>query len=59
MNRRPILIVEDEPDLGKVLLESLSQNGYAVHLAENAEKALKLFNQKPLTWSSPTSACRI
>ena len=47
MNRRPILIVEDEPDLGKVLLESLSQNGYTVHLAENAEKALKLFNQKP------------
>jgi len=47
MNRRPILIVEDEPDLGKVLLEGLSQNGYTVHLAENAEKALKLFNHKP------------
>ena len=46
MNRRPILIVEDEPDLGKVLLENLSQNGYVVHLAENAEKALKLFNHK-------------
>ena len=46
MNRRPILIVEDEPDLGKVLLESLSQNGYTVHLAENAEKALKLFSHK-------------
>ena len=46
MNRRPILIVEDEPDLGKVLLESLSQNGYAVHLAENAEKALRLFSHK-------------
>ena len=47
MNRRPILIVEDEPELGKVLLEGLSQNGYSLHLAENAEKALKLFKQKP------------
>ena len=46
MNRRPILIVEDEPDLGKVLFESLSQNGYTVHLAENAEKALRLFSHK-------------
>jgi DNA-binding NtrC family response regulator len=46
MNRRPILIVEDEPELGKVLLEGLSQNGYSLQLAENAEKALKLFKQK-------------
>lgn len=46
MTPSPILIVEDEPELGKVLLESLSQNGYMVHLAENAEKALKLFTHK-------------
>jgi two-component system response regulator FlrC len=45
MKRNPILIVEDEPELGKVLLESLSQNGYAVNLAETAEKAIKLFNE--------------
>ena len=46
MNRRPILIVEDEPELGRVLLESLSQNGYSAHLAETAEKALNLIGQK-------------
>ena len=46
MNRRPILIVEDEPELGKVLRESLSQNGYSAHLAESAEKALNLIGQK-------------
>jgi len=45
MNRRPILIVEDELELGKVLLESLSQNGYSPHLAENAQKALNLISQ--------------
>jgi len=46
MNRRPILIVEDEPALGEILQNGLSQNGYSVHLAESAEKALKLFNQR-------------
>ena len=46
MNRRPILIVEDEPELGRVLLENLSQNGYSAHLAESAEKALNLIGQK-------------
>jgi DNA-binding NtrC family response regulator len=47
MDKRPILIVEDEPELGKVLAQNLSQNGYAVQLAETAEKALIVFNQKP------------
>ncbi len=47
MNKKPILIVEDEPELGKVLLEGLSANGYYPQLAENAEKALKLFGQNP------------
>ena len=46
MNRRPILIVEDEPALGEILQNGLSLNGYSVHLAESAEKALKLFNQR-------------
>ncbi len=40
------MIVEDEPELGRVLLESLSQNGYSAHLAETAEKALSLIGQK-------------
>ena len=46
MNRRPILIVEDEPELGRVLLDSLSRNGYTAHLAESAQKALNLISQK-------------
>ena len=40
------MIVEDEPELGRVLLESLSQNGYSAHLAECAQKALDLISQK-------------
>ena len=40
------MIVEDEPALGEILQNGLSQNGYSVHLAETAEKALKLFNQR-------------
>jgi DNA-binding NtrC family response regulator len=47
MNRRPILIVEDEPELGRVLLEALSKNGFSPHMAESAEKALKLFKERP------------
>ncbi len=46
MPRRPILIVQEEPELGKILLETLSQNGYSAHLAESAEKALNLICQK-------------
>jgi DNA-binding response OmpR family regulator len=38
MNRRPILIVEDEPELGRVLLDGLSQNGYSLQLAETPRK---------------------
>jgi DNA-binding NtrC family response regulator len=45
MTKSPILIVEDEPQLGKVLLQGLSQNKYTVHLAENGEKALGLFSK--------------
>ncbi len=47
MDKRPILIVEDEPELGEVLAQNLSREGYAVHLAETAEKALSLFHEKP------------
>lgn len=31
-----------------MLLEDLSQSGYSLHPAENAEKALKLFKQKAI-----------
>ena len=46
MNQRPILIIEDERAFGEVLQEGLSKIGYSVQLAENAEKALKLFVQR-------------
>ncbi|HSR11762.1 MAG TPA: sigma-54 dependent transcriptional regulator [Thermodesulfobacteriota bacterium] len=48
MNKRPILIVEDEPEWGKLLVETLSRSGYSVHLAENAEKAMHVFHKGPV-----------
>ena len=47
MRKRPILIVDDEPEIRRVLAEGLSQNGYSVHSADNAENALKLFQKQP------------
>ncbi len=37
------MIVEDEPALGEVLHNGLSRDGYSVHLAESAERALELY----------------
>jgi DNA-binding NtrC family response regulator len=47
MRKKPILIVDDEPEIRRVLTEGLSQNGYSVHAADNAENALKLFERQP------------
>src|SRR4030042_4127170 len=47
MKNKLILIVEDDPEMGKVLFENLSQNGHTIFLAANAETALRLFDQKP------------
>ncbi len=41
---RTILLVDDEPDIRDVLQLSLEDMGYAVHTADNGEKALSLFH---------------
>jgi two-component system response regulator FlrC len=46
MKKNLILIVDDEKETKKVLFEDLSKNGYSIFLAENAERALHLFEQK-------------
>jgi two-component system, OmpR family, KDP operon response regulator KdpE len=48
MNESPrILVVDDEPQIGRVLRRSLSARGYEVQVAINGEEALIVFN----TWS--------
>lgn len=42
--RFPILLVEDDPALSFIIKDNLEQNNYAVTVAEDGEKALKLFN---------------
>jgi DNA-binding NtrC family response regulator len=46
MRRNSILIVEDDPDLGRTLFEGLSKEGNIIHLANNAEEAIRLFIQE-------------
>ncbi len=46
MRKRSILIVEDDLNLGRTLFEGLSKEGNIIHLAQNAEEALRLFVQK-------------
>ena len=43
MENNKKLIVEDEPNLGKVLLEYLSMKGFDTDIAENGEIGLKKF----------------
>jgi DNA-binding NtrC family response regulator len=45
MKKNLILIVDDEKETKKVLFEGLSKNGYMIFWAENAERALHLFEQ--------------
>jgi DNA-binding NtrC family response regulator len=47
MKQRPILIVDDEPEIRETLFDGLSNNGYAIFLAEDGEGALRLFDQRP------------
>lgn len=41
----PILLVDDEEDIRDVLSLSIADMGYAVHAAENGEKAIDIFRQ--------------
>ncbi len=45
MNHRNILIVEDEPQIARVLRTSLESNGYAVTLARDGAQALEMFTR--------------
>ncbi|MFZ5430929.1 MAG: response regulator transcription factor [Bacteroidota bacterium] len=42
--RFPILLVEDDPALSFIIRDNLEQNNYSVAVAEDGEKALKLFS---------------
>jgi len=46
MEKRLILIVDDEPEIRSTLFEGLSKNGFSIFLADRAEKALRLLDQK-------------
>jgi len=47
MKTKPhILLVEDEPSLGKVIADSLSRQGYEITHALNGEKAYNYFNSQ-------------
>jgi two-component system response regulator PilR (NtrC family) len=41
-----ILVVEDEPDLRKVLASLLKREGYSVHLAESGSKAVEMLGRE-------------
>jgi DNA-binding response OmpR family regulator len=48
MKDRPhLLLVEDEPSLGKVIADSLKQQGYEITHALNGEKGYSYFNTQP------------
>ena len=47
MEKKLILVVEDDPEMRKGLFDGLSHNGYSISSAENATTALKVFDQKP------------
>lgn len=49
MNKLPILIVEDEPNLGDTLYDYLLANDYDVKLAKTAKEARVLFNDDNFT----------
>jgi DNA-binding NtrC family response regulator len=46
MDKKFILVVENDPATRKVFIEGLSHNGYTIQLTENAAAALKIFEQK-------------
>ena len=46
MKQRTILIVDDGPEIRETLFDGLSNNGYAIFLAEDGEGALRLLDQR-------------
>src|SRR5690606_18204937 len=47
MGRATILIVDDEPDLTRLLAEHLAREGFATRMAPDAETALRLLDEEP------------
>ena len=45
MDKKPILIVDDDSQFGKMLDRELSHNGFSIHLAETAREALKMIEE--------------
>jgi CheY-like chemotaxis protein len=45
MNGTRILVVDDEPQITRVLRRSLSSKGYEVQVAEDGEEALDVFRE--------------
>jgi DNA-binding NtrC family response regulator len=45
MDKKPILIVDDDLQFGKMLDRELSHNGFRIHLAETAREALKMIEE--------------
>lgn len=46
MSKPTILVVEDDPNLGFVIQDNLSMQGYAVTLGRDGEEGLKLFQEQ-------------
>lgn len=46
---RAILVVDDEPDVLKLVARMLARDGYRVHAADNGENAIRLFQANPDT----------
>ncbi len=53
-----VLIVEDEPNLGQQLKNTLEGAGYAIDLAPMARRACSWARPRPMTRSCSTWACR-
>lgn len=47
MNRRTVLVVDDELDIRESLRDALKDEGYDVHLASNGREALDLLPRLP------------
>ncbi|GAB1341450.1 response regulator [Gemmatimonas sp.] len=42
-----VLVVDDEPHIGRIIRTRLEQDGFVVHLAEHGAEALSLLDQEP------------
>lgn len=42
-----VLVVDDEPHIGRIIRTRLEQDGFTVHLAEHGQEALALLQQHP------------